>query len=131
MRYVEIPGTPSIHPVPLPEIAVARSEIKLMLDGADEQRKLFIFQPYQAIRITTQDCFVVPLDSGFYKGGVFWVEESLWIAELKSALNQVDRLATFLDKSHHYVVPGGDDIVEIVAWRMNWSGSGGSGSYPR
>ncbi len=101
-----------------------------MLDGVDEQRWSFSFQPYQAVRITTQDCFLVSPSSGLYKGGVFLVEESPWIADLKAALHQIDQFATFLDQAHHYVIPSGDDVVEVVAWCMRWSGSEESGSYP-
>ena len=130
MRYRKIPSAPSIHEVPLPEIAVERSRVRLTLDGTDEQRRSLIFFPYQAIRVTTQDCFVVAPESGLYKGGVFLVEESPWIADLREALRQIDRKATFLDQSHHYVVPSGDDVVEVVAWNLRWTGSDGSGSYP-
>ena len=130
MRYRKIPSAPSIHEVPLPEIAVKNSRVRLTLDGTDEQRRSFIFFPYQAIRVTTQDCFVVSPESGLYKGGVFWVEDSPWIADLRKALSQVDRQARFLDQSHHYVVPSGDAVVEVVAWNLKWTGSDGSGSYP-
>ncbi len=130
MKYTPIPGAPSIHKVPLPEMAVEKAKVRLTLDGADQQRRTFIFFPYQAIRVTTQDCFVVSPESGLYKGGVFLVDDSPWIADLKQALSQIDHLATFLDQSHHYVVPSGDDVVEVVAWNLKWTGSEGSGSYP-
>lgn len=130
MHYVLIPATPQIHTVPLPEITIGRAQISLLLDGADEQRHCFIFCPYQAIRVTTQDCFVRSPDSKLHKGGVFRVEDSLWLAELREALSHVDHCATFLDQAHHYIIPSGDDVVEVVAWEMKWDGSQGSGSYP-
>ena len=116
--------------MPAPEIAVEKSRVRLTLDGPDEHRRTFIFFPYQAIRVTTQDCFVVSPGSGLYKGGVFQVEDSPWIAGLREALSQIDRHARFLDHSHHYVVPSGDDVVEVVAWNLRWTGPDGSGSYP-
>jgi hypothetical protein len=121
MRYILIPNSPLIHLVPLMELAIAKSQVKLSLDDADEQRRHIIFRPYQAIRVTTEDCFLVPPDSGFYKGGVFMVEDSPWLVELGQALSRIDRRAKFLDKSYHYVIPSGDDIVEVVAWKIEWN----------
>ena len=130
MKYRPIPGAPQVHPVPVPELAVEKAKVRLALDGTDGQRRTFMFFPYQAIRVTTQDCFVVPPESGIYKGGVFLVDDSPWIADLKKSLSQIDQHANFLDKSHHYVIPSGDDIVEVVAWNLKWSGADASGSYP-
>ena len=130
MQYRLIPGAPSIHKVPAPEIAVEKARVRLTLDGTDEQRRSLILFPYQAVRITTQDCFVVPPGSGLSKEGIFLVENSPWIAELKQALSQIDSHATFLDQSHHYVIPSGDDVVEVVAWNLQWSGPDGGGSFP-
>lgn len=130
MRYTLVPGTPRIHTVPLPELRVAQSQVELSLDTADEQRQHFVFRPYQAIRVTTEDCFLASPDSGLHKGGVFVVEDSPWLLELRKALSQIDRGATFLDRSHHYVIPSGDDIVEVIAWGIKWDGCEGSDSYP-
>jgi hypothetical protein len=125
MRYRPVPGSPTIHRVPRPEITIQRAAVTITLDDAGDHRHSFVFSPYQAVRVTTQDCFLAPPDSGFRKDGVFVVEDSPWIAELKSALAQVDRLATFLERSHHFVVPSGDDIVEVVAWEVRWNGPAG------
>jgi hypothetical protein len=116
--------------VPRPEIIVKTAEMTLMLDDADEHRRSLIFSPYQAIRITTQDCFLVSRESGLYKGGVFVVDDSPWIAELAASLSHIDSHATFLDRSHHFIIPSGDDVVEVVAWELRWTGDGGQGSYP-
>lgn len=121
MLYTLVPDTPQIHTVPLPELTVAKAQVKLSLDDANEQRRHFIFSPYQAIRVTTQDCFIVPPDSGLHKGGVFLVEDSPWLVELQTALSQIDHMATFLDQAHHFVIPSGDDIIEVIAWSMEWS----------
>lgn len=130
MNYRKIPGAPSIHAVPMPEMQVQTAKVSLTLDGADGQRRTLLFYPFQAIRVTTQDCFVVSPESGLRKGEVFWVEDSPWIADLKEALSHTDHLATFLDPSHHYIVPCGDEVVEVVAWNLKWTGHDGSGSYP-
>lgn len=130
MKYMLISDTPQIHTVPLPELTVAKAQVTLSLDDAEEQRRQFIFSPYQSIRITTQDCFLVSSESGFYRGGVFLVENSPWIVELQAALSQIDHIATFLNQSHHFVVPSGDDIIEVVAWKMEWNGGGSNRSYP-
>ena len=124
-HYRLLPGAPRIHTVPLPELSVGEGRVTLTLDDADENRLTFVFTPYQAVRVTTLDAFSTLPESGLRPGGVFVVEASEWIDELRSVLAQKDSVATFLDNAHHYVVPAGVDIVEVVAWGMTWSGAAG------
>ena len=120
-QYRLLPGAPSIHTVPLPELVVGKGEVRIGLDDADETRVTFVFTPYQAVRVTTLDAFPTPPESGLRPGGVFMVEESEWIEELRSVLALKDSTATFLDRARHYVIPSGDDIVEVVAWDVTWA----------
>jgi hypothetical protein len=129
VQYRLVPGAPAIHTVPVPELTISRGGVTLALDDVDEHRCSLVFSPYQAVRVTTQDCFVPPPDSGFARGGLFVVEGSRWIDDLRSALAEVDRFATFLDQAHHFVVPSGDDIVEVVAWQVRWNGPA-EGTFP-
>src|SRR4051794_33231921 len=112
MRYRLLPDTPRIHVVPLPEISIGKAQVTLRLDDVDGERVSLVFSPYQAVRVTTEDCFDFDPNTGLFREGVFVVEESPWIAELQSVLFEKDRGATFLTRSHHYVVPSGDDVVE-------------------
>jgi hypothetical protein len=130
MKYKSIPDIPDIHGVPLPVMQIAGTEVVVSLDDVDEQRLTLVFKPYQAVRITTWDCFVVLPESGFSHGGVFLVENSPWLADLKKDLKLSDPYATFMEKSTHFVVPSGDQVLEVIAWNLKWNGPKGSGSYP-
>ncbi|MBK6904531.1 MAG: hypothetical protein IPH04_17445 [Saprospirales bacterium] len=107
---------PRLHTVPFPELRIGKGEITLSVDDVDEKRFQLVFKPFQAIRVTTVDCFLFPTKSGFIRGGVFIVENSPWVLELREALRQIDRTATFMDKAFHYLIPAGDDVIEVVAW---------------
>lgn len=119
-RFVPIAEMPRLHSVPRAEVEIRERRVVISLDDASERRLRLIFRPYQAVRVTTIDCFLVPPKSGFSRTGVSRVEGSVWLEELRAALARIDRDATFLQTATHYVIPAGDDVVEIVATGMEW-----------
>lgn len=96
---------------------VEGSKVKVELD--DDERKLRLsFAPYQALRITTADCFAVTDDIVLTPRTIMEVLDSDWLLTLRTALAQADESASFLDRSHHFLIPACDDVIEVVAWEL-------------
>jgi len=129
-EFHRIPDIPRLHNVPLAEIQQKQASVTLLLDDAEEQKMSLRFSPFQAMRVTTEDCFDWVPRASIPAGGVYQVVSSPWIAELSASLSKVDRTATFLEKSIHFLLPAGDKIIEIVAWSVKWEGGNGSGEFP-
>ena len=49
---------------------------------------------------------------------MYWTDSSPWLDELRDGLAEVDHHADFLDKAVHFLVPAGDNVLEVVAWRV-------------
>lgn len=116
-----------IHETPLEEISYGTNAISVTFDDVDENRWEFTFSPFQAIKTITVDCY--PYNDlltdeardnwGIYRKYLLEVNDSAWIKSLAKELKKNDRNATFLEKSHHYILPFQDIVVEIVAWGFN------------
>lgn len=87
-------------------------------DDADERRWRFSFEPYQAVRVTTADCFTTPGRLTLVPQTVVEVSGSDWIMELKTALARTDYTATFMSKAHHFLLPLQYEFLEVVAWSV-------------
>ena len=99
-------------------MTVTSPRVEVEADDADERRLRFGFDTYQAVRVRSID--LVPRGPGeFTPFSVVEVENSPWIEQLRSDL--VDESADFLDRSHHWFLHAGDDVVEVVAWEMSWT----------
>ena len=110
-----------IDEVPLEKMYFGKEdEFIVEFDDVTEKRISLEFGSHQAIKITTIDCFDVNslLINGRLERRVLEVIDSEWVKELKKELWSHDHTATFMDKAHHYVLPLGDNIVEIIAWGM-------------
>ena len=119
--------------VVLPEVTVHESSLEhfaydgpqavLEFDDADERRIRLVFPGWQAIRITTVDCFRV--NSLFIDGrlvrSLLEVHDSPWLRELSAELSRTDYSATFMDKSRHFIVFLGDNVLEVAAYHFTWS----------
>lgn len=116
MKMVPVLELPKLHSTPLPTISIVPPKVQLDVDDAQERRVRLIFEPYQAIRITTSDCFLVDEETEILPQTVVQVEGSSWLKELKRNLSVVDEGADFLDQAKHYLVPLQDDFLEVVAW---------------
>jgi hypothetical protein len=116
MRFLAIEGIPRLHTVPLTTVRHEQGTVRVEYGDHENYTVCLVFEPMQAYRVTTADCFVIP--QGFLPYTVVEVLDSPWIAELKAALRIRHRYATFMEKARHFLIPGGDDFVEIVAWSV-------------
>jgi hypothetical protein len=99
-------------------VVVKENQVIAEADDAAERRWRFVFEPYQAVRVTTADCFSTPGGLTLIPQAVVEVADSEWIAELKASLTRIDHTATFMDKAHHFLLPLQDDFLEVVAWAV-------------
>lgn len=115
-----VDGVPQLHQAQRPRVMVRSPQVEVEVDGADERALRFSFDVYQAARVRSIDLFVPP-DGEFKPFRVVEVLRSPWIEELRANLAQVDHTADFLDRSRHWLLHCGDDVVEVVAWEMTWT----------
>jgi hypothetical protein len=109
----------TIHNVPLEGFKCESHSISIEFDDENEKRWRIEFSPIQAIKITTDDCFDYlsnTADGYIISRQLCEVIDSDWIKELDFNLKEHDSVADFLNKSHHYILPLGDNVVEVVAW---------------
>jgi len=109
-----------LNAVPIARTSVEGAKVIVELDDDDRKMRL-AFSPYQALRVTTADCFPVrrlalPKDMIPIPRAIIEIEDSTWISQLKQSLAEVDETADFMDKSRHFLVPAYDDFIEIAAW---------------
>lgn len=106
-----------IHETPLEKVVVDFPELSIYFDDINENRWKIVFKPFQGVKLTTIDCFGVNslLIDGVYKKFILEDTESKWIQTLKQELKLNDDTADFMKKSHHYIFPFQDNIIE-VAW---------------
>ena len=118
MKFVTVPGIPILNTAPLAEIRVKGWRISVFLDDSNGKRFEIAFDTYQAMRLITEDCYLVPEDVSFSRRTIVEVLNSNWIDELKANLSSVDIDANFLDRSRHFILPLGDSFLEVVAWTL-------------
>src|SRR5437667_11906858 len=116
MTTVPVQSIPRLHTTPLASIRVKDSRVIADIDDEQEKRLSLVFHPYQAMRMTTADCYALPDGVVLSPNTVMEVLRSTWIAELTRRLKQVDETATFMGKARHFIVPLQDDFLEVVAW---------------
>lgn len=118
MTTIPVQNIPRLHTTPLASIRVGDSRIVVDVDDEQEKRLSFLFHPYQAMRLTTSDCYVPPDGVALLPNTVMEVLDSSWIIELTKSLKQVDETATFMSKARHFIMPLQDDFLEVVAWNI-------------
>jgi len=113
-----------INTTPLETISVSSNEVTIELDDVKENRHRIKFSPYQAIKVITIDCVSsreyfndYSFRNGYYQRYILNVDDSEWINALKSKLS--DNMANFLNESIHYVLPLQENIIEIIAHKIN------------
>ena len=116
MKIVDVENAPRLHEVPLPLICIKKASVIVQLDDETEKRLQLEFSPYQGVRITTADCFKMPSGLPVIRRTIMEIQNSSWISELRDNLKNNDMTANFLDKSRHFLLPLGDDFLEVVAW---------------
>ncbi len=95
--------------------------IVVHFDDVDENRLRMVFKPYQALRITAEDCFNDNLYEGEYQRRLLEIVDSTWLAELRDTVAYYEGDSEITDNAHHFLLPLGDDIVEIIAWSFDLS----------
>ena len=55
--------------------------------------------------------------------------EAPWLDELTDALSEIDRTADFMQRAIHFLVPAGDDVVEVAAWRVQVEAAGATATW--
>jgi hypothetical protein len=85
-------------------------------DDDQERRFRLLFEPYQALRMVTEDCFDTPGGLAIIPQTIVEVKDSPWVRDLQSVLARSDHSATFLTKARHFLLPLQEDFLEIVAW---------------
>jgi hypothetical protein len=115
-KLIELPHLRKLNVTPLALLQVQGASVIVDVDDEHEQRIRLILRPYQALRMTTADCFVslegLPLKPQL----IMEVVASEWLEELKQNLRLVDSSATFMAKARHFVFPLQDDFLEVAAW---------------
>ncbi len=109
---------PQLHTTPLATIRVEYPKLIIEADDIEEKRVRFIFQPYQAMRVITSDCFKPPNGLQIIPRIISEVINSSWINELKCISHKTDHTAEFMNKSRHFIFPMQDEFVEVVAWNI-------------
>jgi hypothetical protein len=123
-RFAPVPDLPELGRVMSPTIEVGERVIDATITDAKGVEIRLTFRPYQAMRLTTVDCYREPDELPHRPEVAYWTSASEWIDELKASLAVVDRTADFMDRAVHFVVPAGDDVLEVVAWQVEISRSG-------
>ena len=118
MEFKPIPDLPRLHATPLATIRVEYPRVVVEADDAQERRFRLLFEPYQALRVVSEDCFETPDGLTVIPQTVVEVKDSPWVRELQSVLARSDQNATFLAKARHFLLPLQDDFLEIVAWNV-------------
>lgn len=121
MIIMPVQNVPRLNTTPLASIRIKDSRVIAEVDDEREARFNLIFEPYQAVKITTSDCFALPDTAEFLPNTVMEVEESDWISQLIRSVKKVDESATFMEKARHFIVPLQDDVLEVVAWGVKVS----------
>jgi len=124
MTIVPVPNIPRLHVTPLASITMNQekgSQVSVELDNEQEKRISLVFCPYQAMRVTTSDCYFLPDGVALLPNTVMEVLDSSWIAQLTKDLKQIDETATFMYKARHFIVPLQDDFLEVCAWDIRVS----------
>jgi len=130
MRLRPLEGPPLLHENPRPVVSTEGPRVTVEVDDAQQRRVRLIFTPFQALRVTTEDCFRLPEGVEMVPRQVVVVAESPWLAELAAVLKWRDPNATFMERSQHFFIQAGDDFIEVAGWAVSWEGQQGSGRYP-
>jgi hypothetical protein len=119
-RIQAVEGLEAVHTVPRAELRKTGAELVVELFDASERRVELSFRPVQAVRIWTVDLWIPPAAEGDAGRRIVEVVSSGWQRELAGQLEELHPTASFLDDAHHFVVPAGDDVVEVLAWQLQW-----------
>ncbi len=118
MEAVPVVGLPKLHVTPVPLVMCDCPKVIVEADDDQERRIRLVFEPYQAVRVITADCFEVPDGVTIIPQTIVEIKNSTWLDTLRNTLKITDHEADFMDKARHFLLPLQDDFLEIVAWEV-------------
>jgi hypothetical protein len=127
--FAPLAGGPVLPAVMYPRITIADRVVEVVVTDTDERDVTLRFRPYQALRLTTMDCYLGPDALPRQLDGVQWSRASAWLEELTGALSEIDLTADFMQRAIHFLVPAGDDVLEVVAWRIQVEPAGAAATW--
>ncbi|MET0143462.1 MAG: hypothetical protein ABW328_01550 [Ilumatobacteraceae bacterium] len=110
---------PPLPRVMYPTVTISDRIVRADVTDVDGGDVTLQFRPYQAVRLTTLDCFLAPGDLPRHLEHIYWSRTSPWLDELTKALSEVDRTADFMQRAIHFLLPAGDDVLEVVGWAIH------------
>lgn len=116
MKAVLVAGLPKLHVTPLPMVILDCNKVIVEADNDQGSCVRLVFEPYQAVKVTTADCFEVPGGVSIIPQTTVEIKNSTWIESLRNTLKKTDCDAIFMDKAKHFLLPLQDDFLEVVAW---------------
>lgn len=143
---IAIPELPKLERVSDPLIKAHRRRLQIIVETKDHEKVELAFQPYQGLKLTTVDCFLLEDMPGnlydrvsvriihyffFFFKLVQVRTSSPWLDQLKAVLRRHDSYATFMDRALHFTFVANDDWVEVAAWQVEFRvGNGPLQRYP-
>lgn len=118
MILIPIARLPKLHITPLATILIEASKVIVEADDEFENRIRLIFRPYQAVKVTTSDCFILKDTMHIIPQTIVKVDNSEWLNDFKKKLIIIDETANFLNNAIHYLLPLQDDFLEIISWEV-------------
>jgi hypothetical protein len=111
-----------IHPVPYYELHITNPyDLVIEFNDVHGNRLKLTFSPYQAIRITAEDCFDLSVLDSNYQRRMLEITESKWLAELRNTVASRYKSPHLTERAHHYVMDFGFDYVEVLTWEYSIS----------
>ena len=113
-----VAGLPRLHVTPVASVKCDAPRVVVDADNEQEKRIQLTFEPYQAMRMVTADCFYLPEGASIAPQTIVEIQNSEWVKELREASEEIDCEADFMNKARHFLLPLEDDFLEIVAWNV-------------
>lgn len=121
MRAESAKGLPKLHETPLATVHIRLPQIIVEVDDQAERRFRLVFETYQAIRVTTTDCYEPSEGIDEWEPQtMIRLIDSPSIEKPTAVLKQVDHTADFMDKAQHFLIPAQGDFIEVVAWSVRY-----------
>ena len=118
MKLCLVENLPHLHTTPLEIVHINHNKVTVEADDEGERRFRFVLSPFQAVRMTTIDCFSSLSFEDFVPKRIAEVINSDWIEQLRKELSRNDVTATFMNRARHFLFPFQDNVLEVVAHRL-------------
>ena len=81
MVLIPIEELPKLHCTPLATISLGTPKVIVEADDELEKRMRLCFEPYQAVKVTTADCFFVEEGTIIIPQTIVKLDGSVWLNE--------------------------------------------------